>query len=227
MKDVSQGEGRTVLFVSHNMAAIKMLCNKGILLSKGQVELKGTASECVDYYLTTSASSDIVSKVTNVSKYREHYAFLTHDIDFIQVEMLNEHPDSISTDEPLEFKVRLKCTHNASKFQICVFFLNTSDVRVLFCMTDVLDVPINKEEFDVEISIPNHTLPRGRYSVRFETNLQHFDTGSIHYDFLKNVLSFNVKYIHKEKKDEYLFWNSSFGETLQLEEKIPTRICSD
>ena len=224
MKDVSQGEGRTVLFVSHNMESIKMLCDKGILLSNGQVELTGSALECVDYYLTTSARSDIVSQVTDVSTYRENYAFLTHDIDFTYLEMLNEQPDSIATDEPLKFKVRLKCTHNANKFQLCVFFLNTADIRVLFCMTDELEVPVDRDEFEVEITIPHHSLPRGRYSVRFETNLQHFDTGSIHFDFIKKGLSFNVKYIHKEKKDEYLFWNSAFGETLQLEEKVFAKI---
>jgi lipopolysaccharide transport system ATP-binding protein len=38
MKDISQGQGRTVLFVSHNMGAIKSLCNKGILLNNGRME---------------------------------------------------------------------------------------------------------------------------------------------------------------------------------------------
>ncbi|MGC3976967.1 MAG: ABC transporter ATP-binding protein [Paludibacteraceae bacterium] len=51
MQDVSKGEGRTVLFVSHNMASIRMLCNKGILLENGNVLYEGTANESVQYYL--------------------------------------------------------------------------------------------------------------------------------------------------------------------------------
>ena len=51
MKDVSQGEGRTVLFVSHNMASIRQLCTRGVLLDKGQVALDAGVNEVVDAYL--------------------------------------------------------------------------------------------------------------------------------------------------------------------------------
>jgi lipopolysaccharide transport system ATP-binding protein len=49
MKSVA-GEGRTVLFVSHNMAAINTLCSSGILLSGGQVVCKGNIRDCVSAY---------------------------------------------------------------------------------------------------------------------------------------------------------------------------------
>ena len=48
MQDVSQGEGRTVLFVSHNMASIQQLCRHGILLKNGMVEKVGDAGDVVD-----------------------------------------------------------------------------------------------------------------------------------------------------------------------------------
>ncbi|MBO4581945.1 MAG: ABC transporter ATP-binding protein [Bacteroidales bacterium] len=51
MKDVSKGEGRTVLFVSHNMTSIKQLCKSGILLENGMVSFSGTAEETVAKYL--------------------------------------------------------------------------------------------------------------------------------------------------------------------------------
>ena len=51
MGDVSKGEGRTVLFVSHNMAAVKSLCNNGIVLNKGIVEHIGEINSCVSLYL--------------------------------------------------------------------------------------------------------------------------------------------------------------------------------
>ncbi|MCQ2310984.1 MAG: polysaccharide ABC transporter ATP-binding protein [Paludibacteraceae bacterium] len=52
MQDVSKGEGRTVLFVSHNMASIKQLCKTGIVLNQGRVDFTGTANEAVDFYLS-------------------------------------------------------------------------------------------------------------------------------------------------------------------------------
>ena len=58
MQDVSKGEGRTVLFVSHNMAAVRSLCTRGIMLKNGMVEYIGTIPETLDYYL----KSDVVTQ---------------------------------------------------------------------------------------------------------------------------------------------------------------------
>ena len=51
MQDVSKGEGRTVLFVSHNMAAIRSLCTRGVLLRNGMVDFTGTIPETLNHYL--------------------------------------------------------------------------------------------------------------------------------------------------------------------------------
>lgn len=56
MKAVS-GEGRTVLFVSHNMAAIRTLCSGGILLSEGQIIFQGSASDTVTAYAARASVS--------------------------------------------------------------------------------------------------------------------------------------------------------------------------
>jgi lipopolysaccharide transport system ATP-binding protein len=51
MQDVSRGEGRTVLFVSHNMGSIRALCKHGVLLEYGQVKYSGGINDVVNYYL--------------------------------------------------------------------------------------------------------------------------------------------------------------------------------
>lgn len=53
MRDASRREGRTVLFVSHNMAAIKSLCSNAYLLETGQVVKSGTADQVVSHYLNS------------------------------------------------------------------------------------------------------------------------------------------------------------------------------
>ncbi len=50
MGDISKGEGRTVLFVSHNMAAVSNLCNKGILITKGSIEISSTVENVIAQY---------------------------------------------------------------------------------------------------------------------------------------------------------------------------------
>ena len=57
MNELSSGEGRTVLFVSHNMAQVKNLCNKGIVLEKGRVvRQEDDINKCIDYYLNNGLS---------------------------------------------------------------------------------------------------------------------------------------------------------------------------
>lgn len=54
MQDVSKGQGRTVLFVSHNMAAVRSLCQKGVVLRDGMTDFIGTADEAINHYLESS-----------------------------------------------------------------------------------------------------------------------------------------------------------------------------
>lgn len=54
MQDISRCEGRTVLFVSHNMAAIKSLCTRGIVLEHGKVVFEGGTDESIDFYSALS-----------------------------------------------------------------------------------------------------------------------------------------------------------------------------
>lgn len=65
MGDISKGEGRTVLFVSHNMAAIKNLCNKGLLLSNGTLICNDSTSNVLLKYMELQERS--VEKLMNQS----------------------------------------------------------------------------------------------------------------------------------------------------------------
>lgn len=58
MQDVSTGEGRTVLFVSHSMAAVRSLCTKGVVLDNGQRAYLGNVDDAIKYYLKSSDIND-------------------------------------------------------------------------------------------------------------------------------------------------------------------------
>lgn len=51
MQDVSRGEGRTVLFVSHNMAAVKNLCTRGVVLDNGMLVFDGSVGDAIEHYI--------------------------------------------------------------------------------------------------------------------------------------------------------------------------------
>ncbi len=54
MGDISKGQGRTVLFVSHNMASINQLCSKAILLDKGMVSFQGDVNNVIRHYMSSA-----------------------------------------------------------------------------------------------------------------------------------------------------------------------------
>ena len=55
MKEISEGGGRTVLFVSHNMAAVSALCSRAVLLAGGQLKTDGSPAEVIQQYLIPTA----------------------------------------------------------------------------------------------------------------------------------------------------------------------------
>jgi len=59
MSDVNKEEGRTILFVSHNLNSLSQLCKTGIYLDKGRVRLKGSIDDCINLYLTKDKQLEI------------------------------------------------------------------------------------------------------------------------------------------------------------------------
>ena len=87
MQDVSRGEGRTVLFVSHNMAAVRSLCTRGIMLKNGMVDFIGNIPETLDRYLHYSEESKFNSIIKNI---KWHNALLKiHNIKINDTESTN------------------------------------------------------------------------------------------------------------------------------------------
>ena len=77
MQDVSKGEGRTVLFVSHNMASIRALCTSGVLLDKGQVAFRGDINETVNKYLSENVVEISGKKIVDSMDVLDHRLVLT------------------------------------------------------------------------------------------------------------------------------------------------------
>ena len=72
MQDVSRGEGRTVLFVSHNMAAVRSLCSRGVVLDQGRMVFDGGVEDAVEYYVSGSMMPEEGLIVDSIS-YKKDY----------------------------------------------------------------------------------------------------------------------------------------------------------
>lgn len=190
MQDVSKGEGRTVLFVSHNMAAVKNLCTRGVVLQNGQLAFDGTTDDAVSYYLSNNfqveqglitdhidelASYIIVDKIEiNGTPYTE--STITSNQEFL--ELLFEG----TTTEPFKANVQLK-------------FFNQSDVPMATYSEGAYkgiteDVPMGKFSLHRKIRLPRY-ISKGDYVLEFEVN-QHNQNSVIRTLWAKRCANIHV-----------------------------------
>jgi lipopolysaccharide transport system ATP-binding protein len=82
MQDISHGNGRTVLFVSHNMTAVRNLCKSGVVLGNGTIKFKGTADEAIDCYLSSNKTSED-------SEIKENIEWIQNGLEIDKIEINN------------------------------------------------------------------------------------------------------------------------------------------
>lgn len=125
MQEVSQGEGRTVLFVSHNMASIRNLCHRGIVLENGSVFFDGDVSDAIDQYLNKfSVDENRSIKDAIISK----PSFL--EISSIKINGTEKAESTVvSNQELLEVEID-GTSFEPFEYDVMLTFKNTSDVAL-------------------------------------------------------------------------------------------------
>lgn len=225
MKDVSSQGGRTVLFVSHNMNAVRGLCKNGVVLKNGMVDYVGNAEDSVSYYLDTNIS-DLCSH-TVISKVNRTRAECDtkRDVEFEEVTLLNQDNESMATDEALRIQIKMK--RNNSKKEECqysVIITDVNDVKILNNVSKKLPIPQDRDEYFVNINLHHLGLPKGRYKVHLAAGIKDFDTANVNYDIVFDVLSFEVKYLSQIQKNHYCSWERDWGIILHNQECIDAEI---
>lgn len=126
MKDVSGKEGRTVLFVSHNMAAIKTLCDTAMVLESGNNKFSGNTAEAVSYYLKGNSESQ------NKKIFGDHYNTPEFTLHEISLNPKNKTADS-SLDEyhQIEINTFITIKKNADRLHL-TYVLNNESGEPLF-----------------------------------------------------------------------------------------------
>ena len=130
MRDIST-EGRTVLFVSHNMAAIRSLCQRGILLAAGRKVFEGTAAECVDRYLaevTQNATNEV--DLSNVRRAKGVDPALR--IDKIRLSSRDGRP-LVRSGDPLEMELLFSVTEPLEEVVVGVSVSSPDSVQIMEC----------------------------------------------------------------------------------------------
>lgn len=203
MQDVSKGEGRTVLFVSHNMASIKQLCRSGIVLKNGGIEYTGTALDAVNHYISSNISI-LNDYYVPLSSARREDVLL--EMEYLEIRMLND-VNNMSNEEPIH--IRAKVRRNVKKLRHCQFGVvikNQADECACACYSNIVELPEKGDIFDVDIVVPNHNLVKGTYSINLNISINDYASHIRDYDLLRNILSFDLKYIDTKHQKVFSTW---------------------
>lgn len=194
MQDVSKGEGRTVLFVSHNINSIRHLCQKGILLKNGQINFIGNIENTINNYI------DLLDKTkeTQLSKLPREKG-LSLKLKFINIEYLNKNNEIIKPKcgQFIRFKLTLEVKESINN---CSLSLGIRD----YLGTPLMSFPTDLTMSNFKLSEGTHyafcdieklPLTMGNYRIGLWANVQN-DCA----DYINNSISFEVE-------DDYFFYN--------------------
>ena len=163
MQDVSKGEGRTVLFVSHNMASVKSLCKTGVLLENGSVKYIGGINETVERYIGDGGSTE--------NQYFEDLSTAPGN-DVIRIKSFEILPldgsNQITIETGVLFRLKFMC-YKENAMLDANMKVSTMDDMTVFQVGQVVgeagQKDSNKGVYIVEFKINPYTLNAGRYKT--------------------------------------------------------------
>lgn len=164
MQDISKGQGRTVLFVSHNMAAVKNLCTRAIVLEHGKTVFEGNTNDAINFYIR---NQDIQFKFD--PKTRRNLSDKIYIKDIRICNDKNQLIDTALSGDAVIIEVKISNIDNVKPLHVGLGVYSQEDEEQFHCSTEVKDNPYssNKNEIVAKLNIPKWPLVQGYYYFNF------------------------------------------------------------
>lgn len=187
MQDVSRGEGRTVLFVSHNMAAVRSLCSKGIVLKNGCVDFQGSSDECVNHYMQSGYQKSANLSIRKMPRETR----CTYAIRFTDFQILDRFDNPIQPHSGQFTKFRV-CFEVNEEVKNCQIGLGIKDIMGNSLVSFPTEMTIeqldfSKGKFYADCMVERLPLTEGCYMVALSAGIE-----GVYADYLYNCIRFEV-----------------------------------
>jgi lipopolysaccharide transport system ATP-binding protein len=194
MQDVSRGEGRTVLFVSHQLNSIRSLCNKCVLMENGLVSDMGETSGVLEKYLSLDNENFNTYWINTKGEYYNEFCTLK-ELSLVDCSDICIERNYITNDEDIYVKLvfDIETIHSS----LCIGFTVYSNEQLLFWSYHI-DVPANKQpqlnigKNEFYAKLPKRILNEGEYIIRPMISL-HRINWIINPDVSDISISFSIK----------------------------------
>ncbi len=188
MGEVAKG-GRTVLFVSHNMGAIRQLTSRCILLDKGKIIFNGETNECVSQYLHITFSETTAQRM-----FPDHIPGEESPVVIKGIVLLDENDksnDTFNLGESLTIELLLEAKAKDIKFQAMVQIQNEFGVNIYHCVSVDAGKPFYSGlHSKLKVTFPKLMLYPGKYGVH--VGVYHPGLSTIRMDYIESAISFTV-----------------------------------
>ena len=189
MSDVSKAEGRTILYVSHNMSTIRQLCDRCIVLDHGKVIFDGDVEDAVSRYFGIRSNAESCVSLQNIQRDRE---FLPNPVTMTELECIGTAANIFSVGATLN--LRLNCISSRDiKDAYLRMIIKSSDGTPVTMSTTNKGVKLeSRQETPLFFSLDVSQLVPGKYTlspVLYEVN----ELGSqVYLDGLKEIYCFDI-----------------------------------
>lgn len=163
MKDVSGKEGRTVLFVSHNMGAIRSLCSKALILKNGTNTFLGDVENAVADYLKNQANGNNLTLENRKDREGDgRFRFTSINI----FNEKNQETDSLFCNEAATFEIHFKHHDiDVSKVMVTIGIKDQNNELIAFFSFDEMGFKLNDSNNVLRLEVPHLALRPGQYSL--------------------------------------------------------------
>ena len=173
MDEVATKHGRTVFFVSHNMGAIRSLCEHAILFEGGRLVMTGEPSEVISRYLSASAPKD--SEVEGQIVWNGKDAPKSEDMRLRSIRILNGHgvpQTTFESDKPITVEVEYEVLQRVRGARFCLMLL-TQEGEVAFSATDHMfqQETLAPGTYRTACHLPGGLLNRRQYVVNLQCDI--------------------------------------------------------
>ena len=202
MKKVAEEEGRTILYVSHNMATVKKLCNRCIVLSHGQVAFEGDTEDAIAVYMKDDFNDTIYFDTKDYK--RDSKCNLCHLIDGFK--LLDAESNHFYYGDKFRFRMDWHCSNATDriKMKVVVSGSDTEGVGVIYVGDLNHTEGVNQTEFmfDTKYFMP------GRYTLHFKLYDEDYVGNAAYYDQCTGI-RFNIE--HNDNDIHLKHWFKDWG----------------
>ncbi|SUP53621.1 Teichoic acids export ATP-binding protein TagH [Weeksella virosa] len=172
MGDVTKGEGRTVLFVSHNMASIQNLCDYGIFMENGSVQYTGDIQKTIEKYLTTN--NPLKNSIGLIKSFPSRYKSHISSVQLLDAVKENE-KYTFKMGEVIRVRIKLNLFEDFENLSINVRLNDVYGNGIAAWRTAEMGVEINSDLIELEIIGLNVFDGNYNFSISLNTNYETID----------------------------------------------------